>query len=266
MFKYFKTITAFIAIMTLIGFVTEDQQGSYVPPVDFHAEIARGNIAEATIWRALGENGSFGTTASGEDVWRGNELTPAPTATDVIPTPPDAGEQMTIVSESSSDDSPSGSGAQMVRIDFIEADGTESYEVLVMNGTTGVNTTSTTIRFVNDMYTISAGSGGVAAGHIKIYKTGTVGLVYNMIAAGGNKSLVPHRMVPADKVLIVKKWNASEAGDKRITFRIRSTDMNGTLIPGVFCFKGTTYVKKQSSGDLELNVPIPELSIIKVSG
>ncbi len=115
------------------------------------------------------------------------------------------------------------------------------------------------------MYSLTVGSNGVAEDHIKIYKTGTVGLVYNMIAQGGNKSLVPNRMVPLGKTLVLRGWHAEEAQGKRCAFRIRSTDMSGVLIPGVFCFKGVAYTKQGTTGELALAQKVPALSIVKVS-
>ena len=86
-----------------------------------------------------------------------------------------------------------------------------------------------------------------------------------MIHIGGNKSLVPHRMVPTGKTLILKSWHASEGQQKRVAFRLRSTDMNGVLRPGVFCFKDSAYLRGGASGNLTLNIPVPALSIVKVS-
>jgi hypothetical protein len=62
------------------------------------------------------------------------------------------------------------------------------------------------------------------------------------------------------------EWHATEAGAKRAAFRIRSTDMYGTLLSGVFCFKDVTYLNGSTSGPLPLHAtPVPALSIVKVS-
>ena len=233
---------------------------------DYYAKVANDEISGRSIMKGFGERKSWGTTATGEDVWRGNELTPAPTSTIQIPTPAPAGEQMTVVSESTADNGATATGVLTLRIKYLDAAGDQQTEDITLNGTTPVNTVATDIRFVNDMYSLTVGSGGVAAGHIKIYKTGTAGLVYNMIALGGNKSMVPHRMVPADHTLILKSWYCSEGNTKRISFRIRSTDMDGVLIPDVFCFKGPEYLNKSASPEMALYDKIPALSIVKVSG
>ncbi len=233
---------------------------------EFLLEVAKGNVADHSVMVAMGERTNMGTTATGEDIWRGNELTPAPTSHLLIPTPSGGGEQFTVVSESVNDTS-AGSGAQTIRLEIVRlSDGGIYFEDIVMNGTTGVNTIITDGIFVNDMYSLTVGATGVAEGHIKIYKTGTVGLVYNMIAAGGNKSLVPHRMIPAGYNLILRGWHGEEVNTKNCTLRIRSTDMNGVLISGVFCFKGCCYVTQNTTGELELYTHIPALSIVKVSG
>ncbi|RLC55461.1 MAG: hypothetical protein DRI30_07545 [Chloroflexi bacterium] len=233
---------------------------------DFLTEVALGNVTGYTIWNAMGERETMGTTAQGEDIWRGNDLAPAPTSDTTIPTPAAAGEQMTVVSEVAADASPAGAGIRTLRLEYLDASGDEQTEDITMNGTTGVNTVATNIRFVNDMYALTVGANGVASDHVKIYKTGTVGLVYNMIQLGGNKSLVPHRMVPNAKTLILLGWHATEAKSKRVAMRIRSTDMNGVIISGVFCFKDTAYINGTTTGQLETRIEIPALSIIKVSG
>jgi len=231
--------------------------------------LAYGVLQGKTIVTALCERESMSTTATGEDIWRGNELTPAPTSHTEIPIPATAGEQMTIVSESGNDDGdPVGTGVRTLRIEYIQAvTGLAKTEDIIMNGTTEVDTVATDVMFVNDMYSLTVGSNTVAAGHIKIYKKGTVGLVYNMITLGGNKSLVSNRMVPSGKKLILKGWHGEEAQAKRVNLRIRSTNIGTTvLIPPVFLFKGVAYLKQTASGELKLNTLIPALSIVKISG
>ncbi len=231
---------------------------------DFLAEVTKGNVNGHSIMIALGERESMGTTATGEDVWRGNELSPAPTSHTTIPTPAAGGEQMSVVSESANDTN-GGTGVRTLNVHYIDSAGAAQVEKVALNGTFAVDLVATDVRFVNDMYALTVGSNGVAAGHIKIYQKADSGLVYNMIALGGNKSLVPHRMVPDGKVLILESWHAEEAQGKRCAFRIRSTDMNGTTLPGVFCFKGVAYLKQGPSGALPLFVLVPSLSIVKVS-
>jgi hypothetical protein len=230
-------------------------------------EVSKGNVPGQSVWGGIGERESMGTTAQGEDIWRGNEIAPAPTSDTSIPIPDSAGEQMSVISEHAND-TLLGVGVRKVRIHYLDANGDAQTEDVEMNGTTAVDLVAANVRFVNDMYAIEVGSNGVAKGHIKIWKKADHGLVYNMIGLGGNKSLVPNKMVPRGHHFVLTTWHAEEAQGKRCAVRIRSTDMNDTLIPGVFCFKDVAYLNKSTmSRDASgLGVCIPSLSIIKVSG
>lgn len=233
---------------------------------DLEIEVLRGAVLGHDMLGGLGERESIGTTAAGEDMWRGNELTPAPTSHTTIPTPAAAGEQMTVVSESQADNGTTATGILTVLIHYLDAAGDAQIETVTLDGTTPVDTVATDMRFIQAIHSATVGSGGVADGHIKIYKTGTVGLVYSMIAAGGNMSLVPHRMVPLGKSCYVRGWHATEAQGKRVAFRLRSTDHLGTLFPGVFIFKDVAYLKQAASPHMVVAFKAPALSIIKVTG
>jgi len=252
-----------LAELKLKADLTETQpisasESSPLPVRDPMLEISRGNVTGHKTWNAMGERESIGTTATGEDIWRGTATT--------IPTPPTAGEQMTVVSSDVADNGSSTTGVLTIRIEYLDATGAEQTEDITMNGTTTVNTVATDIRFVNDMYALTVGSNGVAEGNIIIYQLGSASTIYNLIFLGGNKSLVPNRMIPLNKTLYLRCWHCEEAQGKRVNFRIRSTDMNGVLIPDVFCFKDVQYLKASTSGYISLNQEIPSLSILKVTG
>ncbi len=245
------------------------KSGNGGPLGDYYSAVAAGNVTGRSIMSAMGERINVGTTVAGEDIWRGNDLsnTPAaPASTTSIPDPDPAGEQMTFISESDADNGATATGILTIRIHYIDDAGLEQIHDLIMNGVSGVDTIPTNIRYINDVYALTVGSNGVAAGNIRWYKKGAATIVYGMIAAGGNKSLVPHRMVPAGKTLILKGWHAEEGKGQRVNVRIRSTDMNGILIPGVYCFKDTAFVNQSALGELPLRPKIPALSIVKVSG
>lgn len=226
--------------------------------MEYYAAVANGDVTGHTIMNAMGERLAMGTTATGEDIWRG-------TATSV-PMIADAGVQLEVVSSDAEDGAGTSTGVLTVRIVYIDASGNQQTEDKTMNGLTGVPLDEANVRFVQDVYALTVGSVGVAVGNITVYLQGAASTVYNMIALGGNKSLVPHRMVPLGKTLILKGWHATEAQGKRVALRIRSTDMDGVLIPGVFCFKDVGFIKATSTGHIPLNIKIPALSIVKVSG
>ncbi len=245
------------------------KSGSGIKNIDYYSAVADGLIAGRSMMHAMGERINVGTTAAGEDIWRGNDLssTPAsPASTTSIPDPDPAGEQMTFISENDADNGATATGVLSIRIFYLDADGVEQTEDLTMDGVAEVDTIATDIRYINDVCALTVGSNGVAVGNIRWYKKGSNTLVYGMIAAGGNKSLVPHRMVPAGKSLILKGWHTEEGKGQRINVRIRSTDVNGILTPGVYCFKDTAFVDNSATGELKLNEKIPALSIVKVTG
>ncbi|MCP4181858.1 MAG: hypothetical protein GY761_00845 [Hyphomicrobiales bacterium] len=225
-----------------------------------------GNGLTAGIYvKRMGEREHMGTTAAGEDIWRGNDLSPSPTSTVSIPRPADAGEQMAVNSEHAND-TIAGIGAQIVTIEYIDANGAQQITTVEMNGKTPVDLTPSDVRFVNDFYVSQVGSNGVAVDHIKITKSGTVGLVYDMIALGGNKSMVPHFMVPAGKKLKLDGWHCEEAQNRRCSFRIRADcTPGGGLQAGVYLFIDTVYIKNGASGWLPLNYEVPAFSVLKVS-
>ncbi len=186
----------------------------------------------------------------------------------ILPTPDQtSGETFTVTSTSNNDTS-GGTGLRSVTLEIIrKADGALYYHDVTMNGQAGVDTTITDAIFVNDIYGKTVGSNGVAEGHITVIKKGgTVAAnLYQFIVAGGNKSLVPHRMIPAGKRAYLQYYDRGEIRDKRAAIRLRSTDMNGVLIPGVFCFKGPGYMRKTANGIWLPSIPVPEYSIVKVS-
>lgn len=231
---------------------------------DFGTELALGMVPGAEAVFGMGERRSMGTTVSGEDMWRGNELTPAPTSHTTIPTPAPAGEQMAVVSESVNDTA-LGSGARTVMVHYISATGEDLEEIVTLNGTTPVNLQADDVRFVNDMHVESAGGGIVTAGHVKIHNSADAGLVYSMIALGENKAMVPHYMVPAGKKMVIRSWDSSEAKDKRCAFRIQSTSIHGNTLPGIFLIKGSSYVKGNPTAHICMDVAVPEFAIVKIT-
>ena len=250
-------------------FVYHDQWVNPVIDRDFVTEVQREQITGAKILRALGER-EGGAATVGEDIWRGNDLSATPAAPAshvVVPTPNSAGEQMTVISENAGD-TLAGTGAQKIMVFYLDAAGAEQSEEVDMNGTTAVNMVATDIAFVQDLSTSQVGSNTVAEGNIRIYKTTDATLVYSMIAAGGNQSMMPHKMVPAGKTLLMKMWVPCEAQGKRCAIRLRA-DCTNEVPPvrqaGVFLFKSVAYCNQFSPGAIPLAYTIPAMSIVKAS-
>jgi hypothetical protein len=211
-------------------------------------------------FRGFGERNAIGITATGEDIWDG-------TATS-IPVPPDVGEQMTVVSTDAADTA-AGTGTRTLRIHYLDASGYTQSEDVTTNGTTGVNTTATNIRFVQEIHALTVGSNGVSEGIITIYQLGSPSTVYGHIALGGNASLSAYRMVPADKYGIIEAWTCSvsrKITNNQISLRLRSTDHDNQLLPGIFIFKDLVQI---GTGNIPKVFPvplrIPPLSKVKIS-
>ena len=238
---------------------------------DFQLRVQLGQVPGVRIFRGLGERETIQTTATGEDLWRGNELAAAPTSHLLIPTPALAGELMSIDGESAQDVE-GGTGAAAVTIEYLDGKGDEQSREFATNGTTVVPLGIPDMSFINDMYVSqlsASNTTGVADGNIFIHNTSTAGLVYNMIAAGGNKSLVPHRRVPRGKTLALQNWVGSEkSGAKRCILRLRADCNNDHPSPtpqsGVFLFKSTLMLDGSAIG-LPLGYTVPEMCTVKVS-
>jgi hypothetical protein len=208
---------------------------------------------------AIGERSVIGTTVQGEDIWEGTAVS--------IPVPPEAGEQMTIVSSSTADNGATTTGVLTVRIEYLDGSGLEQTEDITVNGTTPVNTVATDIAFVNDFYALTVGSNGVAKGTLYIYKLGSATTIYNLITPGGNKSLVINRKIPTGKDFYITTWTISESKNKESSYRLRATcaPHGASLVEG-FLFKRTAKINGNTISET-MNPPIKICSgaIVKVS-
>jgi len=236
---------------------------TFIPNIDFYLEVAKGNIPKHSIIQRFGERDNFGTTTAGQDIWRGNELTPS--AAVRVPLIAAAGVLISWVSQSTADNGATATGILTFEVDYIDVTGNEQTWTGTSNGTTPVDSTIL-MRHINDVRTKTVGSGGVAAGHCKVYLTGDTTTVYSMIQLGGNHAMITNYMVPLGKKLYCQEWDCTEANGKRLTMRPRSTSHDGVLIDGVFLFKDVAFIKNGTTGELKLFCIEPALSIIKVSG
>lgn len=223
-------------------------------PLDFIQQIQAGLVAKHAWWEMFGERETVTTVATGEDLWRG-------TATK-IPIPAAAGEQLSVLS-AHAQDKIDGTGVQIVRIEYLDANGVEQTEDVELEASAAVDTVAEDIMFVNDFYSIQGGSNNEAAAVIKLHKKSAATTIYSMIDVGGNQSLVCKKMVPAGKTLYLHDWHATSI-KQDMSIRLRSTDKHGVLIAGVYLFKDVAYMK-ESALRMCKRVKVPALSIVKVS-
>lgn len=234
-----------------------------VTTIPFMVEVARGKFPGMTVFEAFGERASIATTSTGDDTWRGAATT--------IPEPPAAGDLMSVVSSSVNDIDPNGSGARVINVHYLDENGDEQEVSANMNGQNTVDIPVIKMRFVQYIHVTSKGSNGAAVGNIIIHKTGDAATIYNTIIIGTNRSLRAQRMTPNNKTFLLLGWNCSSsaksAQDPDLTARIRSTDDNGVLIPGVYNFKDSAITKNTAPNRDLINSPkiIPSLSVTKIT-
>jgi len=191
------------------------------------------------------------------DLWEGPTL--------IQPEPDLSGHEVWIVS-SSPDDTLLGSGIQSVEIHCIDTAGVEVFASVDLNGLTPVNSGMTTCMFINDLHATAVGSGLVAAGNVDA-TSGSGGAVVARIGVFGNKSLSTMKQVPAGKNLILTGWYAAgvAATTKIANLRLRASQHNGEVMPGVYHYLSNARVKDFASPWIPLNYRIHPLATIKVS-
>lgn len=141
--------------------------------------------------------------------------------------PPAAGVQLSISSTSAAD-AIGGTGIRQLALLYLDASLEERTLIVNLNGTTPVLTPVSDIRFVQCMFMLSAGSGGVAAGII----SGSVGAqIYTQIAAGERRDESSVRMVPRGKRMVVTTVYAGSASGSAAATAI--IDMAATNFEGV---------------------------------
>ena len=132
--------------------------------------------------------------------------------------------QRSIVSSSASDTS-AGTGARTVKVTYYDVSGNGPFtETLTMNGTSAVNTVSTTICFVERIEVLSYGSFGANVGTISLKAaTGGGGATVFSIAIGDNTTLQAHHYVATGKIGYIKSVTvSSSSGDSALFYLIFS--------------------------------------------
>lgn len=225
--------------------------------VDYMDAIGLGLVTGHSHFTGKGRRDALATTAGGDDI---SDL-----VSTTIPFPNQAGEQMTLVSDSVNDTS-AGTGARTVKVHYLNASGNYTHEIVTMNGTTPVNTVATNIRFVQQITVQTNGSFGARnAGNITIYSTTTPANIFARIVALNNISLSSARMVPAGYTFWLKTLNISSTSSKPLSVRLTATcDHAGVYTEGVFQFNEVVEMQDDVV-PINFDVPrkIPALSIIK---
>jgi lipopolysaccharide export system protein LptA len=235
---------------TIISSVT--RQGTYEP---FDLQVARGQIQGHSSFCQFGINSTVGT--SNETVWIGSSTYTFPAAASVL----------TVSSSSADDASPSGTGAQTVQIQGLNAAYEAVTETVVLNGQTAVNTTNSYLR-VNKMIVLTAGTGGTSVGNIYA-GTGTVtagvpAVVVNQTGIVANETESAFYTVPEGYTAFINMWTMSSGNTTanawtRFTLRIRPQG-------GVFGIKAQYHIGATDIYECvaAYPLPIPEKSDLEI--
>ena len=184
--------------------------------------IAANTVTNVTLVQPYADNTTIGT--SFETICNTN-------AAQVFPVI--AGADIDIVSASTDDDgSPAGTGAQTVRVTYLDDDFNQAYQDVTMDGTTEVELTEQNISFVQKAEIIASGTGLASAGAITIADV-TGGGVHAVIDAGSKESGNCTWKIPAGHSGYVHGfWYdvdavAAGAGTAEIALQVAHADSSG---------------------------------------
>lgn len=181
---------------------------------------------------------------------------------------PSTGTTLYVVSTSGNDTS-AGTGVRTVRIVYLDASGNQQVKSATLNGTTAVSI-GTGHSAIQWMESLTAGSGGVAAGTISVTSTNgaaTVATTFEQIAAGGDRSMSGRYTVPTGYTAYVYDWH-TEAISATMQARLRVDVLSDdrALSAGVFHFQDETFLASgQNARHDQPYLQCPAGSVIKVS-
>lgn len=220
---------------------------------DLYFEIARCAVPGYTPFLIFSENDSVG--ASPATLWSEGGIY------EYIPTP----AQMTVLSESSDDTSPSGVGALSILIAGLDSTGEWQQETVVLSGTTPK--TTLTYSAINLAKVLTVGSSGKATGPIHV-GTGTITAnkpanVYSQIKNNGdvhNKAMQSPFTIPVGYSGLVKGLliNTGKGKEALLGFHVQPPNLAFTSVGEVFAFEESLFVP------FSLPPVLPELSRIEM--
>jgi hypothetical protein len=136
-----------------------------------------------------------------------------------------AGTETLEIISSSASDTAAGTGVRTVKITYIDALGTvgaQNTTTVTLNGTTAVSLGAVRALAIQWAEVATVGSGGVAAGDITIRANATPTNLYELISAGGNRSMSGRYMVPVGMSAYANEWQGS-AVNQDMDIRLRGT-------------------------------------------
>lgn len=173
----------------------------------YGVEVALGNVPGVSDAFSLGLNRNVGTTL--EDVWgAGVDI--------VFPT---AGERWEVLSDNANDTVAGGSGAQVALLVFLDTNYDQQSEIILLNGTTPVLSTSTNIFRPSSLITVASGSTGSNEGAI-ISRVAGGGATRNYIHPNFGISFDGHITIPRATTGLLTTCQVNAGRGDGIEFRL----------------------------------------------
>lgn len=164
----------------------------------YGAEVARGEVAGATIFGAYGKLTTGGAVVN-NIIWPNGAFTFPDQVT---------GETISFVS-SSAQDAVGGTGVSRVEVHYLDVDLQPQSAFITLTGITPVTGQLSGVRFIQCMHVEDVGTDVSAAGLVEAYRATDAAVVFSLIEAGAERCSSSMRMVPAGKRLMVEAAVAS---------------------------------------------------------
>lgn len=212
----------------------------------FEHEIARGNVRGAYPMSTYGQVVTAGTVS--QTLVRSQDGT-------VLNVP--AGIQMQVASTDAAD-AAAGTGVRSIVIVYLNGTLDTSVEVVTLNGTTPVNTVATDIRWVQNIYAATVGSGGKSVGTINVSASG---VVYGRMAPSHRAGTNSFFRVPRGKRFYINAIYGGSASGTAATSALMemvSTEIDGLNQQETGLFYSTAGIALQdNSTTMSLPMPLP---------
>ena len=239
----------------LDAIISQDYDATVVRPTDFKYEVALGRRQGSTTWNKFGYNDDVDSAGAEIVAAFGGTFTPLYTAS-----------TLRFVSSSTADDD-GDTGANSVVVWGVDASRNAQIEVVTLNGTTNVDTTTTWLG-VNRVSINLAGSGKANAGLITCTAiTGGTTQATIPIGEGSSQQLIFFTSADHQALLdyLLLKANKLSGSNPTVTFKVFVYSDVSNAVYEVFRYRMDTSVENHMELDLKQPLIIGEKSAIWIT-
>lgn len=212
----------------------------------------------AYVFNVLGRRAGFTSTSAPNDIKEFDNT--------VANNPALSNSTLDVISSSASDTNTAGTGVQRVKVTYVNNSNNlvESAEIN-LNGTTLVTSVLTGVNEILWMETSLVGSGGVAAGNIRLRINGGT-VECEQITAGFNKSRSARFMVPTGYTAYLYVWDVAAVNNDQDVGLLATVNSLDRSVSTAFKFLDLTYTALNTLHTSNLGfLKVPALSRIKVN-